>query len=309
MGDDGQPEAVSATPSEGTPTPRRAGYLRRLKIEWTVVLAVLVVLFAALGWALRPQSSGFLPVAETSVVQVYGQGVGSTGGLLETLTRLPDGGAQLELSGNQGANGPWAVVGEFGAGRWCSPRSVPYGDVPPFGRVPVPRPRVEHLPSALLDGRPHGTAVAYLDHGPVIEARLCWGAGQQGEPVRLNGAYLNAAFPDTSYLEGRFPKAQNLDFVTVPLQVVLTPNAGDTANFAVQSQGPAPRVTGPSGWSWNRTTAAQQEPVRLAAVDTSDQVNDQYHAFLSGILFGVAGGALIALLQELVSPLSRRREE
>jgi hypothetical protein len=49
-------------------------------------------------------------------------------------------------------------------------------------------------------------------------------------------------------------------------------------------------------------------PLEVSAVNASETQHDTYRAFLSGILFGVAGGAAIALVQELVAPFRARRE-
>jgi hypothetical protein len=46
----------------------------------------------------------------------------------------------------------------------------------------------------------------------------------------------------------------------------------------------------------------------FAATNTSETQHDSYQAFLSGIVFGVAGGALVALIQELVAPFRSRRD-
>jgi hypothetical protein len=46
----------------------------------------------------------------------------------------------------------------------------------------------------------------------------------------------------------------------------------------------------------------------FTAVNTSETQHDTYDAFLSGIVFGVAGGALVALIQELVAPFRSRAE-
>ncbi len=48
--------------------------------------------------------------------------------------------------------------------------------------------------------------------------------------------------------------------------------------------------------------------ITVSAVNTSETQHDSYQAFLSGILLGVAGGAMVALIQELVAPFRSRRE-
>jgi hypothetical protein len=43
-------------------------------------------------------------------------------------------------------------------------------------------------------------------------------------------------------------------------------------------------------------------------VNTGGTRHDSYRAFVSAVAFGVAGGASITLIQELVVPFTRRRD-
>ena len=61
------------------------------------------------------------------------------------------------------------------------------------------------------------------------------------------------------------------------------------------------------GWEWSPRFPAGQA-ITISAVNTSDTQHDSYRAFLSGIVLGVPGGALVALIQELVAPFRARRE-
>jgi hypothetical protein len=83
-------------------------------------------------------------------------------------------------------------------------------------------------------------------------------------------------------------------------------NDGNTADFALQDE-TAPSSSNRAGWGWTQSWRAP--PIQVTAVNTSAQQNGQYRAFPSGILFGVAGGAFITILQELVARLNRRRDE
>ena len=44
------------------------------------------------------------------------------------------------------------------------------------------------------------------------------------------------------------------------------------------------------------------DPIRVQGVDVGGTQRDSYRAFLGEISLGIAGGALIAILQELVAP-------
>ena len=60
------------------------------------------------------------------------------------------------------------------------------------------------------------------------------------------------------------------------------------------------------GWQWS--SAARPAVPDVSAVNTGETQHDSYDAFLSGIVFGVAGGALVALILELVAPFRSRQE-
>ena len=46
----------------------------------------------------------------------------------------------------------------------------------------------------------------------------------------------------------------------------------------------------------------------VAAVNTNTNQHEENLSFFSGVILGVAAGALISILTELVAPLSRRRD-
>jgi hypothetical protein len=66
------------------------------------------------------------------------------------------------------------------------------------------------------------------------------------------------------------------------------------------------------GWQWaprlSLAPGALPVPLTFSAVDSSETQHDTYDAFLSGIVFGIAGGALVSLVQELVAPFRSRRD-
>jgi hypothetical protein len=137
------------------------------------------------------------------------------------------------------------------------------------------------LPKVLTDVTSHGNFCV----------RMCWSSNA---PVSLNGSHLSARFPPAASSSG-----------SVRVSRVLDPAAGDTANFVIQSQ-TAPTNSDSSSWGWSGPGI--REPIHLSAVNVSGTRHDNFWAFLSGITLGIAGGALIAILQEFVAPLRRRRD-
>jgi hypothetical protein len=126
-------------------------------------------------------------------------------------------------------------------------------------------------------------------------------------PVSLSGPYLSARFPPLSGISSAIPftgtpSAGDLAMAAVTRR--LAPAGGNTADFAIQSD-PQPTSSAPTSWSW--TSDDTPQIIQVAATNSSDTQRENNDAFYSGVLFGVVGGALIALVTELVVPLHRRR--
>ena len=76
-------------------------------------------------------------------------------------------------------------------------------------------------------------------------------------------------------------------------------------NLAMQ-YGPSPPSVSPgSTWQWNYNSSHVNEKV-FTLTDPSGVQNDSRKIFLSGIVLGIAGAALIALAEELIRALGRR---
>jgi hypothetical protein len=182
-----------------------------------------------------------------------------------------------------------------GAAQACTPHSgyrrgtvkLPLGSPTPALVVPPPR----------IAG-PVGASV------PRPELCVRWNAGG---PVNLSGPYLSARFPPLRGVSSAVPftdtpPAGDLAMGSVTRRLAL--DGDNTANFAIQTD-PHPTVSAPTSWSW--TTKDTPQVIQVAATNSSDTQRENNDAFYSGVLFGVVGGALIALVTELVVPLHRRR--
>ena len=124
-----------------------------------------------------------------------------------------------------------------------------------------------------------------------MDVRLCWSSGA---PVRRNGSYLGAQLPKDTFLQQLKPDQGP------SLSRTLDPAAGDVANLTVQSP-IAPPSSFATSWTWS-DRVPPVDPIRVSVVDVSGTQRDSYLAFLAGISLGIAGGALIAILHELIAP-------
>jgi hypothetical protein len=267
-------------------------YLTEIHLELVAVLVVICVALALFGWTLRPQSGGFPTVPENISIFINDARITSA---YTSMARLGDNGAQLTLYSSNAlqaaSSAPWSVqIDNIGSGHVCTPGSYITnggGSVTKLGVF-----RITHPKLPILEG---GTPpkVTEVTGSGIVYLKLCW---PSGGPISLNGSYLSAQFP---------PEAKG-DFRPMKMTRVLYPNAGDTANYVIQSP-TQPNGIQADSWQWTGAIAPYT-PLHLSAIDVSGNQHDSYRAFLSGIVFGIAGGALISLIAELVGPLSRRRE-
>jgi len=273
---------------------RTGEYVNRLLLVGIATLVGLVVGLTAFAWSIRPASGGFPDVSGD--LQLYlnqptvAQGFAPDYDL--TLTHTSGGGATLSIVGPGYHHGEhWVLlVNNLGTGRLCTPSAFVL-DEGAATSVPEPPQHVDPHPSFATD-TPGTYHVVGVDGSDQFFVKLCW---DSDAPVEVNGAYLRARFPPL------------FSFGTVQLAVGrgLNLGSGTTLDYAVQSLVQPTSVT-PGGWQWSKTPA--ENDLAFAAVNTSDTQHDSYQAFLSGIVFGVAGGALVALVQELVAPFRSRKE-
>jgi hypothetical protein len=261
------------------------------------VLALFTVVLGIYGWILRPQSGGFPSVPENISVTVTDRGGSGGSGVTETLSRNADNGGTLVLQVGQAVpaagslTAPWSMeIDNIGSGKVCTPADYDNTTDAAFA-FPLPRAHITH-PVETSD------TPGYFPHPTLIQSKgfpyvkVCWSSDA---PVSLNGSYLSALFPPVA---APYPKS-------ISVTRELDADAGDTGNYANQSP-VQPTGSTPQSWRWS-SRIGSSVPVRLSAVNTSGIQHDSYNGFLSGIVFGIAGGALISLVTELVTPLRPRR--
>jgi hypothetical protein len=288
-------EGEPPTPS-GHGNGRPSSYIGRVHLEVLAILLPVSVILVALGWSMRPQSTGFPAVPQNVLVTLNASGIN---GGSEVLHRTADNGAVLDVTADPASSaGDWTVgIDNLDGARLCTPSELPDNVTPGLAVSGRPtRVAPQHLTSL-------GTSLGVPRYevkskGPMFVS-LCWSSDG---PVNLNGSYLSAQFPDVD----AHSNSQNR-YVEVPLTLALYADSGNTADYAIQSRS-TPTTFSADSWQWSVKTTTASALLRFSATNTSTSQHQQFTGFLSGIALGLAGGALIAILLELVGPLSRARD-
>jgi hypothetical protein len=271
-------------------------YVSRLHLVGIATLAVLTVGLGVFGWNLRPASGGY-PELPSAMTVLLGPSVpgGDHLQVTESLTRASDGGTLLIQGDLQvSTSSRWSVdFFQLDPGwRLCTPRSVTLSGGGAVSQLLLDPQRVILKPKPYATTNPAFAVRTEIGGAGPFYLELCWSAGG---PVQANGAYLSARFIPVYDEQG-----------TPDLTRQLNLGQGTTAEYSIQS------VVQPSndyggGWQWSGRPLADS-PLAVSTVNASETQHDSYDAFLSGIIFGVAGGALVSLIQELVAPFRSRRE-
>ena len=309
--------------SADKPSPRHP-YWQQVHIEFVAAMVAVVAALSVLGVIWLPQSGAYVTVPEDLTVNVYGQ---NTFPVVETLEQTHGGGTVLQVAEDTCTicspvePEQWAVtVGDLARGRVCQPH--PGGPLFPDGNPLPTTTRVVYPPNGMTtvgradiftlggtgDRTPYTTVTGT---GPLL-VWLCWGSGG---PDRVDGSYLSAFMPPavngalaTADSEYARPIPSTGPAISDISRFVLVPDGADTADYTVQAAS-APSVSSFNGlpaWKWPGSTILS--PILVTGSDATTSQHEVYFSFLSGIAFGVAGGAAIAILQELLDPLSHRRD-
>jgi hypothetical protein len=288
---DGEP----LTPS-GHGNGRPSSYIGRVHLEVIAILLPVFVILVALGWVTRPQSTGFSTVPDNVLVTLNANGIN---GVSEVLHRTADNGAVLDITADPPwSAGAWTVgIDNLDGARLCTPSELPDNVIP---GLTVSGPPTAVAPQRLTSlGTSLGVPSYEVKSKGPMSVWLCWSSNG---PVNLNGSYLSAQFPTVD----AHSNSQNR-YVQVPMTLVLYADGGNTADYVIQSPS-TPTAFSADSWQWSAQTTTASALLRLSAVDTSASQHQTFTGFLSGIALGLAGGALVAILLELVGPLSRSRD-
>jgi hypothetical protein len=137
---------------------------------------------------------------------------------------------------------------------------------------------------------------------PVAQVDLCWTTGR---PMGFDGEFASASLPGVrapsmnsgSDLRPELTRNLFFDNPRENLRPV-------TAQYSLQA-GTLPTSTDPYGWHWAAGQA--NGSVQLTATNIQVAQHETYLGFVSGVLFGIVGGALVLVLQLMVEPIRIRR--
>jgi hypothetical protein len=313
-------------------TSSRPGYLSDLETVLVIALVLICAACGAVAWHLHPQSNGFHAIPQGPRIVT----AGSQFQLRETLTPTVGGGATLvvEEPTSGGTGDPLRAVGyQVDPTVPGGALAIANGPIARFDGAALPNQSWDYMVLNPGPSRPCRSAATYregtvavpwyksavpafivkvnrptalVDNPPLTVVCLQW---RSASPVQGMGAYLSARFPPVHGI----PVAEGLaaadadapgDQATGPVTRVLHLTDALTQNFTIQSD-PLPTVTNEQSWTWVDHNLPQA--VQVAAINASDLQHENNNALYAGVLFGVAGAALIALITELVGPFSRRK--
>jgi hypothetical protein len=156
-----------------------------------------------------------------------------------------------------------------------------------------------------------GTVYQYIHPGPqgggTYSALLEWNDLTSG-PLQVIGANMVAAFPSVTVTNQTKNDSASVPTPTVTVKTALAPGS----DFTYQGRIPPDRFVGVY-WQWSPVTGTVNEPPLRNGLNVeakSASLDGQAHIaeFYSGVAFGVAFAAFIALVVEFVKADRRNRD-
>jgi hypothetical protein len=327
--------AVSSGALEAEQSPARSPrYLTELHLPLIITMFLLCISFSAVGFGLRPGTDQ-PPIVPHARIQlyVYQQQSLSTApvdptsvSVDETMIQKTPSTVETEID----------ILGSFshdGVGKWNLITSAsgvpPYACPDPYDYLGTahPDPYVIRNGDLTVDGQPatseaianfaghrlakaaantlalQGQAPASVSTRKLTDlgkVDLCW---SRDAPLAFDGEYASAALPTVAV--GSAGSLATVSAVVTRSLYFENPSQDNqplTAEYSLQA-GSLPTSTDPEGWHWS---SGSGRLIQITALNISQSQHEAFLGFLSGVLFGIAGSALILLLQELLEPIRRR---
>jgi hypothetical protein len=118
-------------------------------------------------------------------------------------------------------------------------------------------------------------------------------------PYSTKGSYANVYIPG---IKSSYPMRPIIDRARYNQE--LTASGVVSVPQLAMLQGSSPTTPGPLEWAWS-TTGPMITQESFTLTDIAGVASDSRRVFYSGIALGVAGSALIALIEQLLQPLRR----
>ena len=153
-----------------------------------------------------------------------------------------------------------------------------------------------------LYGQSPPSAVQAGNLEPIAEVDLCWASNL---PMAFDGAFASAALPAVTAVSLGSGPSLPVDLTrSLYFENIRQPHQPITAEYSLQA-GTLPTSTDPFGWHWSGSQGGGS--VQVTAVNIPLSQHEAYLGFVSGVLFGVVGGAVVLVLQEILEPIRLRR--
>lgn len=328
-------ESPGASPVAKLNSPFR-DYLTKLHVPLLAVLVILSVIIGSIGFALRPGTDEPPAVSNPAVtLYVSQQGSGSTPFIGPTRISVD----QIMMQENSSTVlmqlDVFASFAASGVAQWqvgtTVSNSQPYSCPDPYNYLgttqPDPitvqnaqlaignQPATSAMIANFVGRRSTQTASNVLglygqspdrvrpgDVAPIAEVDLCW---KSDLPIEFDGEFASAALSAVNAVsEGDGPNPP-LDLTrTLYFENIHENPRPITAEYSLQA-GTLPTSTDQYGWHWSGSQGGTS--VQVTTVDIPVSQHEAYLGFLSGVLFGVVGGAVVLILQEMLEPVRLRR--
>lgn len=140
------------------------------------------------------------------------------------------------------------------------------------------------------------------DIAPIGEVDLCW---KSEFPMAFDGEFASASLSAVTAVSQTSGNSLPLDLSrTLYFENIHQNPQPITAEYSLQA-GTLPTSTDPYGWNWSGSQGGSS--VQVTTIDIPASQHEAYLGFLSGVLFGVVGGAVVLILQEILEPIRLRR--
>lgn len=255
-------------------------------------LCVLTIVFLFLGFSLRPFASepAQLPNPPALTIDFNGSQPPQDLSIYSYLVQTSSSEAQLIINATgtfkpKQTTIPWTIDIQDFTGYPCTPKQYRARFIP----LPV-----------RYDYEISGTSRAVTTPGdPFLVVFLCW---NNSPPLTVSGSYVSAALPPVlaSPQGGTLTRGLKL--------------SGSSLSTYTLTGGIAPTKVTPQSWAWTSTLSDSQESqasTEIPVVGSSIPgiQRDNRNAFYSGILFGIAGGAAVAVVPALLDMIGKRKDK
>jgi hypothetical protein len=277
VGTDGNPPVETAVHQANLRANLR-DYLYRIHKIWVIALILMIAGFATIAWRLQPSANGPVSLPSSSLYfKFYENPPESDLDITETLMLL--GGTKSDLA---------IDISGDPSGR----AKIIYWQLAAFGFEGGHTCKGFFDSTAASEHSQHGLSIitGKTDEDLndfQIAFDLCW--SRANSPASLNGSFLSALIPEL-YVPGKNVTLTRL------LQIGTNINSTTLQEYALQADDQPTRIW-PSTWEYDN--ADPYVGTAIYADNIAGLQEDNHNAFLSGILFGIAGACLISLVQEL----------